>query len=48
MAPVCVLVCICVTQRANALAAATAHLAAYHNKAAQLVRPQSEEKYGKM
>lgn len=42
MAPVCELVCVCVTHRAIALAAATAHLAAYHNKGAQLIRPQSE------
>lgn len=42
MAPACELVCVCVTHRAIALAAATAHLAAYHNKIAQLIRPQSE------
>ena len=30
------------THRATALAAATAHLAAYRNEGAQLIRPQSE------
>lgn len=38
MAPVCEPVCVC----AIALAAAAAHLAAYHNKGAQLIRPQSK------
>lgn len=42
MTPARELVCVCVTRRAAALAAATAHLAAYRNKGAQLIRPQSE------
>lgn len=37
-------VCVCPTHHAIALAAATAHLAAYHNKGAQLIRPQSKGK----
>lgn len=35
---------VCVIRHATALAAPTAHLAAYHNKEAQLIRPQSERK----
>lgn len=33
---------VCITHRAVASAAATAHLAAYQNMRAQLIRPQSE------
>lgn len=33
---------VCITHRATASAAATAHLAAHHNMRAQLIRPQSE------
>lgn len=33
---------VCITRRAIASAAATAHLAAYHDMQAQLIRPQSE------
>lgn len=49
MAPVCERGCafffsffFCGTHRAAALAAATAHLAAYRDEGAQLIRPQSE------
>lgn len=42
MAPACEPVCVCIAHRATALAAAAAHLAAYHNKGAQLIRPQSK------
>lgn len=47
MAPVCELLCVSVTHQAIALAAATAHLAAYHTEGAQLIRPQSEGKAGR-
>lgn len=42
MAPAREPVCVCIAHRAIALAAAAAHLAAYHNKGAQLIRPQSK------